>query len=160
MRSTWPSYFILLHLTSKYYAKKNYIFYYVFFSTITSYFLHVSPTEFIYLEEIYEISIRIVERWAEDMKVTAQLGLLSSLLFEHSRCLHFGFFFQKQIPLLISAVRLLSSRALCTSFQQTSCLTSSFEISTEPSSYCCQRPSGYHMIPFLSSFQSLIPTLL
>jgi hypothetical protein len=39
----------------------------------------------------------------------------------------------------------------------TNCFTSSFEISAEPWPHCCQRPSEYHMIPFLSSFQSLIP---
>ena len=49
------------------------------------------------------------------------------------------------------------SRALCTSFHGTTCCTSSFEISAEPWLHCYQRPSEYHMIPFLSSFQSLIP---
>jgi hypothetical protein len=93
MRSTWPSYLILLYLMSKYYTKKTKYFI-MHFSLLLR--LISSPTEFIYLEEIYEISINIAEYWAENMKLKAQLWLLSSLLFETSRCLHFGFFFRRK----------------------------------------------------------------
>jgi len=64
---------------------------------------------------------------------------------------------RKRIPLLISLAWLFPSRALCTSLHHITCFTSSFEISAETWPHCSQRPSEYHMIPFLSSFQSPIP---
>ena len=116
----------------------------------------VTDSRLLFITTIYDITRMLSQYgWISGRQI-AHPCRQPQLVSEYLTYLYFGLL-RKQIPLLISRTWLFPSRALCTSLHHTTWFTSSFEISAETRLHCCQRPSEYHMIPFLSSFQSPIP---